>query len=98
MKRRDLMKYSLVAAAPAVLLETAASANQSTGWMVPGSNSQFARKPASTAQHPVCPVCEMPIRREAALPWEYHHKTYYFCSESCKSRFMTDPQPFIEAA
>jgi putative intracellular protease/amidase/YHS domain-containing protein len=71
---------------------------QGTGWMFPASNAQFAAKPVGTALHPVCPVCESQISREAALAWEYHGKTYLLCSQFCKGYFMADPQRYIDAA
>jgi YHS domain-containing protein/putative intracellular protease/amidase len=71
---------------------------QGMGWMFPASNAQFAKKPVSTAAHPVCPVCEMQVKRETALTWPYQGRTYYFCSAPCKAHFTADPKRFIEAA
>ena len=71
---------------------------QGTGWMFPASNAQFAKKPVGTASNPICSVCEAQISRATALTWQYHGKTYYFCSEFCKGHFMADPQRYIDAA
>jgi putative intracellular protease/amidase/YHS domain-containing protein len=68
---------------------------QSTGWMFPASNAQFAKKPVGTAAHPICPVCESQISRETALTWQYQGKTYYLCSQFCKGYFVADPQRYI---
>jgi len=69
---------------------------QSTGWMYPQSNAQFARRPVSTAQHPFCAVCEMEVASKSPLTSQYQGKTYYFCSESHKKEFVADPAPYIE--
>jgi len=77
-----------------VAKETALSLEyQSTGWMFPASNAQFAKPPVSSAQHPVCEVCYMQVNREVA--WPYQGKTYYFCSQSHKKSFMMDPQWYL---
>lgn len=68
---------------------------QSTGWMFPASNAAFARRPQSTAQHPICPVCEMQVSPETKLTWQYEHKTYYFCSQSHETAFMATPDRYI---
>ncbi len=38
------------------------------------------------------PVCNMEIEKEKASgTCDYKGKTYYFCSESCKTNFEKDP-------
>jgi transcriptional regulator GlxA family with amidase domain/YHS domain-containing protein len=68
---------------------------QGTGWMYPQSNSEFAARPVGTAERPICPVCEMQIRREAALTHPHQGRTYYFCSDWCKDHFVATPSRFI---
>ncbi|MFQ5901002.1 MAG: YHS domain-containing protein [Thermodesulfobacteriota bacterium] len=43
------------------------------------------------------PVCEMGIEIDhARFISSYQDRTFYFCSESCKSRFEDTPDRFIE--
>jgi putative intracellular protease/amidase/YHS domain-containing protein len=82
-----------------VAKETALSLEyQSTGWMFPASNAQFAKAPVSTAEHPVCEVCYMQLSREVAetLQYQYQGKTYFFCSESHKQSFVADPRWYLQ--
>lgn len=41
------------------------------------------------------PVCGMEIDSSNAEKTEYKGKTYYFCSESCKNKFLQDPEKFV---
>ena len=69
---------------------------QGTGWMYPGSNARFAKRPVGTADHPLCQVCEMPVDKKTALKEVYQGRTYYFCMEWCKNHFLAAPQRFVE--
>ena len=41
------------------------------------------------------PVCKMQIDEStAAGKSEYQGKTYYFCAQSCKTKFDANPQPY----
>lgn len=43
------------------------------------------------------PVCEMEIdERSTRFSTEYLGKTYFFCSENCKSKFEKNPEHYIE--
>jgi YHS domain-containing protein len=46
------------------------------------------------------PVCRMPVSvgkaRAAGLEFKYGDRTYYFCTEECRSQFMKTPQPYAE--
>jgi YHS domain-containing protein len=43
------------------------------------------------------PVCKMQIdEKKAAGKSEYNGKTYYFCAQSCKSKFDQNPQAFVK--
>lgn len=48
------------------------------------------------------PVCRMPVSvgkaRAAGLETQYCGRTYYFCTEECRSQFMKSPQPYAEKA
>ena len=42
------------------------------------------------------PVCKMTVdEKEAAATAMYEGKTYYFCSESCKDRFVEQPTEYV---
>ncbi len=40
------------------------------------------------------PVCGMKVDRAKALQAEHGGRTYYFCSEDCRSQFQTDPNGY----
>jgi Cu+-exporting ATPase len=43
------------------------------------------------------PVCGMVVKEETAkATYEYHGKTYYFCSEECLNEFKADPEKYIK--
>jgi len=45
------------------------------------------------------PVCNMQVDGEdAEFTAKYDGKTYYFCSESCKKEFESDPEEYVSAA
>lgn len=67
---------------------------QGLGWMDPSSNSIYARRRVSTAQHPVCPVCEMDVDKARDPSSTYRKVTYYFCSEDHKRLFDARPASF----
>lgn len=41
------------------------------------------------------PVCDREIDPATALKTEYHEKTYYFCSFTCRQAFETGPEQYI---
>ena len=42
------------------------------------------------------PVCKMDVKEsEAAATAKYEGKTYYFCSVSCKERFVEKPTDYV---
>lgn len=42
------------------------------------------------------PVCKMAIAPEkAAAKMDHAGTTYYFCSESCRKKFMEHPQNYV---
>ena len=45
----------------------------------------------------VCPVSGKEIKKsEAKGSYEYKSKTYYFCCEGCKEKFIKNPEKFIQ--
>jgi uncharacterized membrane protein YraQ (UPF0718 family)/YHS domain-containing protein len=41
------------------------------------------------------PACGMRVDRSKALRLEHFDHTYYFCSESCRSKFEADPEAYL---
>jgi transcriptional regulator GlxA family with amidase domain len=70
---------------------------QGQGWMDPNSNSVYAVTPASTAEHPLCPVCGMDVDPTTAPKSVFKGKTYYFCSDDDKKVFDFAPDKFVTA-
>ncbi len=45
----------------------------------------------------VDPVCGMKVKKsEAKATYEYDGKTYYFCMEACKDKFVKDPEKYVK--
>jgi len=52
------------------------------------------QKPEETV---TCPVSgEVMKKSEAKASYDYKEKTYYFCCESCKEKFMKDPEKYLQ--
>ena len=81
-----------VAAATAYQMEY-----QGQGWLHPESNAAYANPPVSTAEHPLCPVCDMSVDPATAPKSIVGGKTYYFCSASDKATFDGAAQKWINA-
>lgn len=48
------------------------------------------------AEQHVDPVCKMTVTEEdAACSYEFKGKKYYFCAESCREQFESDPENFL---
>lgn len=46
----------------------------------------------------VDPVCGMKVKKsDAAATYEYNNKTYYFCMEECKEKFVKNPEKYLMA-
>jgi YHS domain-containing protein len=69
---------------------------QGEGWTNPDSNAVYARAYAQSDEHPVCPVCGMPVDPASAPKSVYKGKTYYFMSEQHQQQFDADPDKFLE--
>ena len=68
---------------------------QGTGWTDPASNAAYLRAAASTAEHPLCPICGMEVDPKSALKSVYKGKTYYFCLETHKAQFDAAPEKWL---
>jgi transcriptional regulator GlxA family with amidase domain/YHS domain-containing protein len=80
----------------AVALSTADDMEyQGLGWMNANSNQVYANRRVSSAEHPICPVCEMDVDASVAPKSTYHGKTYFFCMQSHKTLFDTSPARFL---
>lgn len=82
-----------VAAATAYQMEY-----QGQGWLHPESNADYAKRPVSTAAHPLCPVCDMEVDPAHAPKSVFGGKTYSFCSAGDKETFDAAPQKWIDAS
>ncbi|HVH88766.1 MAG TPA: DJ-1/PfpI family protein [Terriglobales bacterium] len=71
---------------------------QGEGWKNPNSNQVYAAVRVSTAEHPLCPVCDMDVDPATSLKSVYNGKTYYFCSEGHKQTFDESPEKYLKAA
>ena len=67
---------------------------QGQGWLDPRSNQVYAARRGSTAQHPLCPVCDMDVAKATAPASTYRSRRYYFCSDDHKAAFDTGPEQF----
>jgi Cu+-exporting ATPase len=55
---------------------------------------ETSRQPAL----PIDPVCRMAVEPSRAAHRElYGGKEYYFCSNTCRTRFLADPEPFVRS-
>ena len=70
---------------------------QGKGWTDPNSNQVYAAKLVSTAEHPLCPVCDMDVDPANSPKSVYKGKTYYFCMDDHKQLFDKSPDKYIEA-
>ncbi|HYA97767.1 MAG TPA: DJ-1/PfpI family protein [Methylomirabilota bacterium] len=69
---------------------------QGQGWKDPNSNQVYAKARVSTADHPLCPVCEMDA--DPSSPTSvYKGKTYYFCMPPHKEAFDKSPEKYLDS-
>jgi transcriptional regulator GlxA family with amidase domain len=69
---------------------------QGLGWTNADSNQAYAKKRVSTAQHPLCAVCEMDVDIATAPKSTFNNRTYYFCMDAHKQLFDHDPERFMD--
>ncbi|MTW13588.1 YHS domain-containing protein [Pseudoduganella eburnea] len=67
---------------------------QGQGWLDPMSNSMYAKRRVASADHPICPVCEMDVDKASDPASTYRKRTYYFCSAEHKRLFDAQPEKF----
>src|SRR5262245_9588179 len=68
---------------------------QGQGWLNPASNAVYAKRPVSTAAHPLCPVCEMEVDPKSSPKSAFKGQTYYFCSDDHKEMFDAAPEKWL---
>lgn len=78
-----------VAEATATQLE-----HQGMGWKEPASNAAATQRPVSTAENPLCPVCDMKVDAKHAPSLDHEGQHYLFCSEHCRKTFQKSPKSF----
>lgn len=71
---------------------------QGQGWMDPDSNRVYRTGQASTAAHPLCPVCAMEVDPATAPQSVYRGMTYYFCTPGHKALFEKAPATFLQVS
>jgi putative intracellular protease/amidase/YHS domain-containing protein len=64
---------------------------QGKGWLNPDSNQIYSKRPVSTAEHPLCPICDMEVDPKVAPKSTYLGKIYYFCQPGHKHLFDSMP-------
>ena len=67
---------------------------QGQGWKDANSNVRFAVRPVSTAEHPLCPVCEMEVDKATAPHQTFRGEEVYFCSRQDQATFNASPERF----
>jgi transcriptional regulator GlxA family with amidase domain len=66
---------------------------QGQGWKDARLNAVYSQAAVSTAEHPLCPVCDMDVDKR--LKSQYKGATYYFCEEEHKELFDSAPDKYI---
>lgn len=70
--------------------------HQGNGWKSPASNARYALAPVGgTEDHPVCPVCGAPVKKDPQLTTIHQGHRYFFCSDFCKEHFLKAPGRFV---
>lgn len=65
--------------------------------MTLGAGATPARETAAPTEIAVDPVCSMKVRVTSATPRAEHAgRTAYFCSESCRERFVAEPARYLK--
>jgi len=58
-----------------------------------------ARTKEGTAETPLTdPVCGMSVKPDEAPSATHHGRTYYFCSDRCRTKFVADPDAYVKGA
>ena len=67
---------------------------QGQGWTDPSSNQLYAAMRTSSADHPLCVICDMDVDPASAPKSLYQGQTYYFCSKDHKAEFDAAPAKY----
>lgn len=67
---------------------------QGEGWLNPGANLAYAKRPRSTEQHPLCAICDMEVAKVPGRSSVFRGRTYYFCMDAHKTMFDAKPAAF----
>jgi YHS domain-containing protein len=62
--------------------------------LLPGG---FAHPTVRQADRAIDPVCNIAVRRDPRLSYEYEGDTYYFCMNADLEAFKADPRKFLGA-
>jgi len=66
---------------------------QGRGWLDAQSNQIYATRRAGTAQHPLCPVCDMDVDKTLTSTWR--GRRYYFCMDAHRHAFDAHPGQYL---
>ncbi|WP_316829375.1 YHS domain-containing protein [Pedobacter aquatilis] len=50
----------------------------------------------STQKKIIDPVCNMKIKQTGSKTTTFNKVSYYFCSESCKQKFLAEPSKYVK--
>lgn len=57
------------------------------------------RSPESTSLKHIDPVCKMrAVPADGLAPFVYRDRTYFFCSPTCRSAFIANPDYYLHGA
>jgi YHS domain-containing protein len=65
-------------------------------WLSTSAVRAQGQKQPTTVKDPVCGMTIDPSKAKGKA--EYKGKTYYFCSDDCKSKFEKDPTKYADKA
>ena len=68
---------------------------QGQGWLNADANEIYAKPRVSTAEHPLCAVCDMEVDPKTATQSVYKGATYYFCTPEHKTIFDASPEKYL---
>ncbi len=80
---------------PAAAPKTAPKSPGKTDHSQMGHDKPSTQSTTAPAKEATDPVCGMKVNSKTDLRTEYGGKTYYFCSESDRERFLKEPKSFV---
>lgn len=77
---------------------TMPNGQQMPGMQHPAASDAPAKATSSetAADTASCPVLGTTMAKKDMIPYEYKGKTYYFCCESCVTKFKADPEKYLQ--